>query len=508
MGLVQRVRSVSQQMVMVYDEVKIHRDIDHLEKEVSHNPTSVFHLQQLCNLYQTAGYIEKATSVLCQLASVHRERKEPELTLAFLRKAERMCLPEQRVSLLHQIIDLSLQLQKFEDAYQRLRTLLELLIRDGKSTQALEVVTKLPSLGTRDARYRKDLTEYVNLHREEWTQGARGTWIPDESDLPPADVTSRQLEMKFPTHTVLIVDDEPGILQILSLGIKRLGCRVATASNGEEALQLAEHIHPNLIISDLVMPHMDGSQLFSSLRKHPTLSHIPFVCLTSNRLEKERLAALNRGVEDFWIKPFSLAEVVLRVGKLFLRHRKTADFSGQMARVAFPELLQLLEHGGKTGILKLRSETREATLFFNNGVLLDARYDSFSSEVVVYKLIHWMSGEFMFFAQPVNCEKKLTFNTQQLLMEGLRRYDEASRLIDELSVDLSRVYMFRCDPRHLQFEPEVIPYLNRIEGLFNGCKTLRVCCEALAGELESLVIVVELIEQKILVPDPNFEKAL
>lgn len=506
MGLVQRVRSVSQQMVMVYDEVKIHREIDQLEREVSQNPTSVFHLQQLCNLYQTAGYIEKATSVLCQLASLHRDRREPELTLAFLRKAERMCLPEQRISLLHQIIDLSLSLRKFEDAYQRMRTLLEILIRDGKSTTALEVITKLPAMGARDAQYRKELTEYVNLHREEWTQGARGTWIPDESDLPPIDVTSRQLEMKFTTHTVLVVDDEPGILQILSMGIKRLGCRVVTASNGEEALQLAEQFQPNLIISDLVMPQMDGSQLFSSLRKHPTLSHVPFVCLTSNRLEKERLAALNRGVEDFWIKPFSLAEVVLRVGKLFLRHRKTADFSGQLSRVAFPELLQLLEHGGKTGMLKLRSDTREATLFFDQGVMLDARYDSFPSEVVVYKLIHWMSGEFMFFAQPVNCEKKLKFNTQQLLMEGLRRYDEASCLMDELSADVSKVYTFRCDPRRLHFEPEVIPYLHRIEGLFNGCKTLRICCEALAGELESLVVVVELIEQQILIPDPSFEQ--
>lgn len=397
MGLVQRVRSVSQQMVMVFDEAKIQRDLDQLEKEVSVNPTNIFTLQQLCNLYQAAGNNEKAATVLCRVAELYRERNELEFTLAFLRKAERMCLPEQRVSLLCQIVDLNIQLQKYEDAYQRMVNVLEILIREGKATIALGLVNTLPPLGLKDARYRKELVEYVNLHRAEWAQGSKGTWLLEEAEKPLGAVTSQQMEMKFPDHTLLVVDDEPGVLQLLTMALKRLGCRIVTASNGEEAYQKAVETSPNLIISDLMMPHMDGSQLFASLRAHPTLCQVPFVCLTSNSLEKERIAALNRGVEDFWVKPFSLAELVLRVGKLLLRYQKQPDMVGQLTQIAFPELLQLLDHGQKTGMLKLRSEGREAVLYFDQGALIDAQLDQYPAELVVYKLVYWMTGEFMFY---------------------------------------------------------------------------------------------------------------
>ena len=506
MGLVQRVRSVSQQMAMVFDETKIRRDLDQLEKEVSLNPTNIFTLQQLCNLYQAAGNNEKAVAVLCQVAELYRERNEPEFTLAFLRKAERMCLPEQRVNLLCQIVDLNIQLQKYEDAYQRMVNVLEILIREGKATIALGLVNTLPPLGLKDARYRKELVEYVNLHREEWAQGSKGTWILEESEKPPVEVTSRQLEMKFPNHTLLVVDDEPGVLQLLTMALKRLGCKIVTASNGEEAYQKAVETCPNLIISDLMMPQMDGSQLFTSLRAHPTLCQVPFVCLTSNSLEKERIAALDRGVEDFWVKPFSLAELVLRVGKLLLRHQKQPDMVGQLTQIAFPELLQLLDHGQKTGLLRLRSEGQEATLYFHQGTLVQAELGPYSGELVAYKLVYWMTGEFSFFSQPVDCQTTIPYSTQQLLIEGLRRFDEANQLIDDVFPDLSKVYGFQFDPQKLLFEPELNPYLARLRAVLNGRNTLQDCCHELSGELEVLILAAELLEQHILVPDLTFDR--
>ncbi|MBX7219255.1 MAG: response regulator [Blastocatellia bacterium] len=500
MGLFDKVRAVSQQMSSMLDDAKVRREIDRFEKELLENPESVFAMQQLSDLYQENKQNDKAVGVLCQAAEIHRTRKEYDLALAFFRKAERLGNSDQRLQILRQLVDLSIQLKRYDDAYQRMRNVLELLIARQQTDAAAGMLAALPPLGPKDAQFRKELVEMVNLNREEWAQGARGTWVIEGETPQNPEVAMREREEKFPDHTLLLVDDEPGVLQLLQAAFNRLGCKIHTANNGEEAFELATVINPTLIISDLLMPKMDGSQLFAQLRRHPTLKNVPFVCLTSRGQEMERISALDRGVEDYWIKPFSIAELTIRVRHLLKRIRRPVDMSGQLAQIALPELLQLLEGGRKTGILSVKYELKEAILYFDEGNVVHAELGDIQGDMVIYKIVYWMGGEFAFRSVPVTREKTVTLNTQQLLMEAFRRFDEINRASDEDFPDKSLTYMCSDEIDKATMELEFVPYVTRIKKLFNGRRTLQECVNELTGELETVVLIGELFKQGLLVP--------
>ena len=83
-----------------------------------------------------------------------------------------------------------------------------------------------------------------------------------------------------------------------------------------KGLQLARENIPDLILSDLMMPNLSGKELLEKVRSDPATSHIPFIMLTANQLEEEKLQSLTLGVDDFMTKPFSLAEIRLKVKNL------------------------------------------------------------------------------------------------------------------------------------------------------------------------------------------------
>lgn len=104
--------------------------------------------------------------------------------------------------------------------------------------------------------------------------------------------------------TVLIADDEPAIRQVLSLTLSRLGHRVLSAVDGEEALVLARAHEPDLVVSDVAMPRRSGTALLEALRRHPRLARIP-VILVSAAAEPDGAA----GAFAFLPKPFPLVEL-------------------------------------------------------------------------------------------------------------------------------------------------------------------------------------------------------
>ena len=82
-------------------------------------------------------------------------------------------------------------------------------------------------------------------------------------------------------HTILIVDDEPDILEFLSYNVRKEGYKVFTATNGIEALRLVQQINPSLILLDVMMPKMDGFELLHAVRSNAELHALPFVLLSA-----------------------------------------------------------------------------------------------------------------------------------------------------------------------------------------------------------------------------------
>ena len=129
-------------------------------------------------------------------------------------------------------------------------------------------------------------------------------------------------------HTILVVDDEADILELVAFNLERQQFKVLTADNGIAAVQVAKEKIPDLIVLDLMLPGMDGFSVYRELRADPRTSGIPVLMLTAKGEVNDRIAGLELGADDYVTKPFSPRELLLRIRALLKRTRKvTVDAS-------------------------------------------------------------------------------------------------------------------------------------------------------------------------------------
>ena len=139
-----------------------------------------------------------------------------------------------------------------------------------------------------------------------------------------------------PEARILVVDDEPNIVELLSTSLRFAGFEVRTAQDGAEALDVARSFGPDLLVLDVMMPGLDGFDVLRSLRSSG--SRTPVVFLTARDAPKDRVSGLTLGGDDYVTKPFSLEELVARI-RAVLRRAGTGDGAGaRSARLAFADL--------------------------------------------------------------------------------------------------------------------------------------------------------------------------
>lgn len=121
---------------------------------------------------------------------------------------------------------------------------------------------------------------------------------------------------------VLIVEDDPDILQLLAYNVEAAGFDVATAVDGHGALKRVQEQPPHLIILDLMIPGIDGLEVCRELKRRPETMGIPIIMVTAKGAEIDRIVGLELGADDYVVKPFSPRELVLRI-RAVLRRSKT-----------------------------------------------------------------------------------------------------------------------------------------------------------------------------------------
>jgi len=121
-------------------------------------------------------------------------------------------------------------------------------------------------------------------------------------------------------QTILVVDDEPQIVEVVQDYLKQAGFRVLTAQDGQTALTISRYEHPDLMILDLMLPgKLDGLDVCRSVRRDAGLAAMPIIMLTARVEEMDRLIGLELGADDYITKPFSPREVVARVKAVLRR---------------------------------------------------------------------------------------------------------------------------------------------------------------------------------------------
>ena len=124
-------------------------------------------------------------------------------------------------------------------------------------------------------------------------------------------------------YSILLVDDDEKIRNMLAMFFKKGNFTVTEAANGMEAIRLVEQVKPQMVILDLMMPVVDGIETCKQIRK---FSNVPIIMLTAKTEDEDRILGLEIGADDYVTKPFSPLEVVARV-KAVLRRVPDADFS-------------------------------------------------------------------------------------------------------------------------------------------------------------------------------------
>jgi len=126
---------------------------------------------------------------------------------------------------------------------------------------------------------------------------------------------------------ILIVDDEEDILTLLEYNLEKAGFKVISADDGPEAIELTKKENPSLIILDIMLPSMEGTEVCKVIKRDNATSHIPIIMLTAKGEEVDRIVGLELGADDYITKPFSPRELILRV-KAVLKRMQGRQESG------------------------------------------------------------------------------------------------------------------------------------------------------------------------------------
>ena len=130
-------------------------------------------------------------------------------------------------------------------------------------------------------------------------------------------------DMNNPKQKVLIVDDEPDIIELIEYNLKKEGYQVLTASNGLEAIQVAKKNLPELIILDIMMPKLDGIETCRQLRAMPEFKNTFMVFLTARSEEYSEISGFNVGADDYIAKPIKPRALISRINAILRRNTMT-----------------------------------------------------------------------------------------------------------------------------------------------------------------------------------------
>jgi DNA-binding response OmpR family regulator len=276
-------------------------------------------------------------------------------------------------------------------------------------------------------------------------------------------------------QNLLLVDADLRSLRVLEVSLRKSGYSVATSSDARDALEMMEFSKPDLILCDTRLPHMNGFQFIEELRTRPELADVPLIFLSSDVSVESKVKGLELGVEDYLTKPIYIKEILARVSVVLQRKRREGielrqtskqKFTGALSDIGVVDLLQTIDNSKKSGVLHLSSASQRGAIYFRNGNPVDAELGPLHGARAIYRALVWTEGTFEIDFRDVRRPDAIQSSTQGILMEGMRRLDEWSRLLEQLP-PLS--HRFEIDAAELSTRLGEVPDdNNKILRLFDG----------------------------------------
>jgi DNA-binding response OmpR family regulator len=205
-------------------------------------------------------------------------------------------------------------------------------------------------------------------------------------------------------RTILLVDDDVTLRELLADALEAEGFQVLRAGNGEEGVAAALAGKPDLVISDIVMPEMNGWELCQTLRTLPSTKAVPFLFLSSLDQAPDKLLALRLGADDYLTKPFHLAAVLAKVQQLAGRVDQREKVLGGGAEEAAGDVLEsmlidtveFLRATKRTGVISVNAGPFKGVIYLENGTLKHAVLGKKRGEMALLAMLRLPESQVVF----------------------------------------------------------------------------------------------------------------
>ncbi len=240
---------------------------------------------------------------------------------------------------------------------------------------------------------------------------------------------------------LLVVEDNQLMQRMMRELFEGEGYRVVVARNGREALQEFEPHAPEVIISDIIMPVMDGWEFCEKVRSNPATAEIPFLFVTTAREVPDRIRGLRMGADDYITKPFSEGELLARVERILAKVERLrtleaqggTTLTGHTSHLPLTDLFQSLSLNGKSGVVRLTDASGTCgEVHLQDGRIVHAVLGEMEGRKALFRRVEWEESRFEMdpLAEPGG--HTLSGDTTEALMEALMQNDKLREILTQL----------------------------------------------------------------------------
>ena len=241
---------------------------------------------------------------------------------------------------------------------------------------------------------------------------------------------------------ILIVDDNETVRTLLKISLQKETFDVIEASDGLLGYEMVVKEKPDLIVSDILMPNMDGFEFCRKVREESEVPGVPFIFLSSLAEISTELRGYRTGADDYLVKSnLKKQELIEKINDLLKKSEKYQSIEesmddglvGRIADMSLIEIIQLLAINKKTGVLRLSSEEKMGEIHFKEGNLFHASFVEEEAEKAIYRMIERESGVFRFLPGDLDPEISQTImsSPMNVIMDCCRLMDEKQHKKDQ-----------------------------------------------------------------------------
>ena len=239
---------------------------------------------------------------------------------------------------------------------------------------------------------------------------------------------------------ILVVDGNYDTLVALATALRARNHHVALATDGRSGLQHAVETSAEVVLVDRDLPVLDVRTFLEVLRDNPRTSDAHVFIMGEG--DPARLSAIDALAEPI-VKPFNAEEIARRVHEVIQRRRAPRggdDLKGDLSQVALFDLLQVFSQNRRTGKLEVHTPSGVGAIWLSEGRITDAVFGQAIGEKAVYRVLALREGRFAFQPEARSASQRISLAVDYLLMEAVRRVDEAVRVRSELPALTALVY--------------------------------------------------------------------